>query len=359
MGQEIVYCARCNTRLMSSDLEAGRGRRVGNRYACAECAPAMLKELTPEEREAAAPPPPPSSRRVRARESTRRARAPASRGLPVPAIVGIVVAIVVLIVLAVALSGPGGTKPAVEPKPDSPEPSATAPPADPPPKDAVTEKDAERFRKARETLDRALAERDPERRLEALRKAVFETAMTPHYAEARAAYEKQRKDSGAPAVPPPPEPPPPPPERPWRTLFDGTSIDFLNSTSHRAWKLEEGALVPALEKRDAAQSAEQISDGEVRVRFEHDGGEYFYFAVRQGGGGKWRVTLNRTDLQKLGAGPHVLHFICSGETVTATADGKNVEVVPEGGKSRSGRMQFLGRGGTLRILSVEVRPLSE
>lgn len=46
MGQEIVYCGTCQTRLMGSDFEKGRAFRAGPRVLCASCA---REVLTPEE----------------------------------------------------------------------------------------------------------------------------------------------------------------------------------------------------------------------------------------------------------------------------------------------------------------------
>lgn len=50
MGQEILYCSRCQTRLMGNDLERGTAIRVGNTVACKDCAPEVLLALPPEQR---------------------------------------------------------------------------------------------------------------------------------------------------------------------------------------------------------------------------------------------------------------------------------------------------------------------
>src|SRR5437667_9800710 len=49
MGQEIVYCCRCQIRLTGADLE--RSVRGGNRVACKDCAAEFLASLPPEEQE--------------------------------------------------------------------------------------------------------------------------------------------------------------------------------------------------------------------------------------------------------------------------------------------------------------------
>src|SRR5258706_12017255 len=48
MGQEIVYCCRCQTQLRSRDFEKGTALRLESRACCASCAPEVLKSLPPE-----------------------------------------------------------------------------------------------------------------------------------------------------------------------------------------------------------------------------------------------------------------------------------------------------------------------
>ncbi len=50
MGQEIFYCCKCNSQIRSADFEKGQGLRIGPRACCAQCAPAVLAELSPRER---------------------------------------------------------------------------------------------------------------------------------------------------------------------------------------------------------------------------------------------------------------------------------------------------------------------
>src|SRR5438093_564574 len=56
MGQEIVYCFKCATRLLGSDFEHGRAIRAGNRAACKDCATDLLNSLPKEERPDPTPP---------------------------------------------------------------------------------------------------------------------------------------------------------------------------------------------------------------------------------------------------------------------------------------------------------------
>src|ERR1041384_3856828 len=56
MGQEIVYCFKCATRLLGADFEHGRAIRAGNRAACKACAAELLASLPPEDRPDPTPP---------------------------------------------------------------------------------------------------------------------------------------------------------------------------------------------------------------------------------------------------------------------------------------------------------------
>lgn len=52
MGNEVVYCVGCGTRLTAKDFEKGSAVRVGGRIACAQCASGVLASLSPDERAA-------------------------------------------------------------------------------------------------------------------------------------------------------------------------------------------------------------------------------------------------------------------------------------------------------------------
>lgn len=52
MGQEILYCSKCQTRLLGSEFEKGKAFRIGDKAACAPCAKEILAALPPQEREA-------------------------------------------------------------------------------------------------------------------------------------------------------------------------------------------------------------------------------------------------------------------------------------------------------------------
>lgn len=51
MGKEVVYCARCGTRLREEDFTEDRAFEILNRYACADCREEVIAGLSPEEKQ--------------------------------------------------------------------------------------------------------------------------------------------------------------------------------------------------------------------------------------------------------------------------------------------------------------------
>ncbi|HEV3028048.1 MAG TPA: hypothetical protein VG457_10780, partial [Planctomycetota bacterium] len=47
MGQEIVYCYRCQNRLLGSDFEKGQAFRVGAQVSCPDCVRGLFSSLPP------------------------------------------------------------------------------------------------------------------------------------------------------------------------------------------------------------------------------------------------------------------------------------------------------------------------
>ena len=45
MGQEILYCYKCQTRLLGSDFDKGHAFRVNSQAACAQCVRELLAHL--------------------------------------------------------------------------------------------------------------------------------------------------------------------------------------------------------------------------------------------------------------------------------------------------------------------------
>ena len=50
MGQEILYCFKCQVRITSADLDSSNALRFGTRTACRKCVPDLLAGLTDQER---------------------------------------------------------------------------------------------------------------------------------------------------------------------------------------------------------------------------------------------------------------------------------------------------------------------
>ena len=147
MGQEIVYCYKCQRRIVGTEFAKGQAFQVGNRISCASCAVDLLQTLPPREREqllakmfkstqerqsaSSASIDAPAPARDPHKSSVRiLARPPARSGPPLLAVAG-GVAVVVLVLLALLLSGGGKprSEPADEdaPAPTKPAPQATAP----------------------------------------------------------------------------------------------------------------------------------------------------------------------------------------------------------------------------------------
>jgi hypothetical protein len=154
MGQEIVYCNSCQTRLLGSDFEKGRAFRVEHQYLCLACAQKLLESLPPAERDAfashlkAAEPKKVSTVRIPAVRSTgdsgshSKLRAPSDPTVPrvsspprssAPLVAGLAGAAVLLVGVIVALSSSSNR--AAPPPPAGAAPAPTAP-SIPDPKDA-------------------------------------------------------------------------------------------------------------------------------------------------------------------------------------------------------------------------------
>ncbi len=138
MGQEIVYCFKCSSRIVGPDSAKG-ALTIGGRVACAACAPALLQALPPREREellarAAHEPrgnPRPASKRTPSRGTEIVPPGPAPNRAPM--VLAIAGALIVLALLLAFLSGGSPTRPPEAPPLPPPERGAgkpTPPPAD-------------------------------------------------------------------------------------------------------------------------------------------------------------------------------------------------------------------------------------
>jgi len=143
MGQEIVYCSRCQSRLNGADFDRGDAVRISNYIYCAGCLTPEEKKLLDNLRKPSEPQSPvrrtntlkaltassgaiPTVPRAHA-ESKRAGRKPV---LLIAAASGAVL-ILILLVVVVAKSG-GDRKPTVETAPEPPPTAATAAPTPPP-----------------------------------------------------------------------------------------------------------------------------------------------------------------------------------------------------------------------------------
>src|SRR6185436_20856567 len=82
MGQEIVYCFKCHTRLVGSEFEKGSAFRIVGRPACKPCTKAMAESNIPEERFAAEAAMRPSAPPAEISTASTSSRIPAPRSFP-------------------------------------------------------------------------------------------------------------------------------------------------------------------------------------------------------------------------------------------------------------------------------------
>jgi len=138
----------------------------------------------------------------------------------------------------------------------------------------------------------------------------------------------------------------------WVALFDGRTTDCLRP--NRGWKVERGAMINDPEEISAAQTLQEIENGEVRIRFEGKDLVSLYFAVRQSDRGGYSILFDRSQFKPMEGRTHELVFVCQGDKVSAFVDGKPTtfnKVEP----TKRGCLQFNATGGSLRVLSIEYR----
>ena len=143
MGQEILYCFKCQTRLLGSDFDKGHAFRVNAQAACPKCVRELLAHLPDPDAElerlkrSQVPKPSgvsTSSTRIPTVSSPRLQPAPPRPATPEPpntksrgplAVAGLVGAVALVLVLAVAFSGSKAPRPTPEPIPPQPTPLPT------------------------------------------------------------------------------------------------------------------------------------------------------------------------------------------------------------------------------------------
>lgn len=414
MGQEVVYCFKCQNRITSTDFAKGQAYQVENNFCCSACAVTVLETLPPKAKEqllakmfratherqsTSSPTLPSASSTGRIPHATPRPMKVAESASPAPLILGIVGAIVAVILAVIFLSS--GSTPAPAPPPVTPKATPPVARTDPGPEEKRRDDGAkDAMKKAREF---AVANpKDLDGQLRVWRTAQGEAERTGYEAEARRETEKaesrvkeavaqeltdlerhtrdlaSKKDfkaalelvdrarpkrsaadwtSRIDALHRELE------ERalagpPWRPIFDGRTIDFLVHAVAGHWLVDNGALTRDTSKPDtAAQSREDYGDGEIRFRFTLEGSSGAFFSVRQASGASGRVSFSKTMLKAMPSVPHELIFVCRGTDVSATIDGSAIPILLDGKLQPRGRLQFNHSEGVMRILAVEIRDL--
>jgi tRNA A-37 threonylcarbamoyl transferase component Bud32 len=144
---------------------------------------------------------------------------------------------------------------------------------------------------------------------------------------------------------------------PWRSIFDGKTMDTFVREGPATWHLENGLLVhdTTVPGNNAMQTRTSFRDADVRVRFDVvQDMDNFWFAIRQGADGSYSAGWWREEVRALRGRPHDLIFVCRGETVSATLDGQTVPVEARG-RPREGPLQFDASAPGLRIFSIDYR----
>ncbi len=206
MGQEILYCYKCQRRIVGAEFSKGQAFQVGDQVSCSSCAADLLQSLDAKQREQllakmfqatqerqkhssgalpaldTTPAPPKGLKKSTVRLPAVETPAPPRAGRPAPALaIGAGVVVVAVVVLAVALGG--SSKPAAVPqRPTEPAPVQRA--AAPPP----AETEAHAAARLAVTKARDFATRNPkdlEGQINFWRESHDAAAGTPYVAEAR------------------------------------------------------------------------------------------------------------------------------------------------------------------------------
>jgi serine/threonine-protein kinase len=143
--------------------------------------------------------------------------------------------------------------------------------------------------------------------------------------------------------------------RPWQPIFDGRSLDCFMSPDPVSWSIEGGVLENRTPSPSTLQTKRSFRDAELRVRFEPRGVVFLGLSVRMGVRNFHTVNLDRGELDALAGARHEVVFVCRGESVTATLDGRPVPVETPKGASPEGTFHLGLSGGRVRIHSIEIR----
>lgn len=180
-----------------------------------------------------------------------------------------------------------------------------------------------------------------------------------------------RPVTGQPDQPPPETPPiapvpvsaptpattvPPSAETGWQPIFDGRTLSCLSEAGAGGWKVENGALTNVPEEKEAAKVRDYFRQGEIRVSFEVSAASLLFFRLLRRGG-LCGVTFGRPEIDRLTGQRHTLVFDCNGPAAVVRLDGKPLDVYREGPPASEGQLHFKANDGTLRVFSIDFRPL--
>lgn len=198
MGQEILYCSKCQTRLLGADFEKGLAFRIANQTVCRTCAQTLVDTLPPVR---ATPHPQTASIPVRPRTTVRHAAAEkgaAKSRLPLLFAGAGTLAILSLLVWALKGSNPREEVDVPPPRPPSPPPKPAVPTPPPAPPDREESARAA-LRKARDYAAANPADFAGQTNL--FRKALWEADKTPLQEEVRKELEAvQAREKAAAAL---------------------------------------------------------------------------------------------------------------------------------------------------------------
>lgn len=385
----IVYCEMCGQRVPEEQLQARTAVCYADkRYYCKRCAAKLLPSARESQQNLPATTKTPKPGALRAARST--GTVP-KRFDPTWIYVGCSVA---LLAVALILFGRGGsrrteTASVAEPResfspgnvlaasvsmPSAPaaiQPVAAPAPQAPPPdpvKERLKESEREfeqlRLQRAAKLLDeirewRTSNPNDPWGYKDRLEQMVGSYRATPAAVEAVKILLTLKTPDGPRPAPIPPAAILPiawmdEPGDGWQPVLDGKSPPFLSGTWGN-WRYDEGTLVSS--GGVSNQTDFSFADGDVRIRFQLDQSPWVEFSIRQSDVRGYNVSLDRRALEPAWGRPIELLVICRGEDVKASINGQPIPLEP-GGKPRVGRIHISNAAGSMRIFSIDYRPVA-
>ncbi|HVE43278.1 MAG TPA: PA14 domain-containing protein [Planctomycetota bacterium] len=341
MGQEILYCYKCQTRLLGSEFEKGKAFKVGGQASCATCVKDLLASMPEAQAEVDRKLSSSSRMRVPAGDASPKVKPPTVRSAPGPApveekskaplIIAVVGGSILLLALAAAMSGgrqrinpspsesTGPIHPPAPPPPTPPRPEEPKPPTPGSPFAAelreIDEKmrvglGNEEFRQVAELLDGARKRRaTPEwlseidlrlpqvearvrRAAQPLRDGAVEAQKAKKAADVKRLrdkvvawgfpsvveeFDRALSDAAADVKPPPP-PPLPAAAGPPKVIYDDAMAPNVLNWSWNC-DIDLGATAQAFEGTKSIAVTPKIKDGALYLQINDgvDSSQYKYF----------------------------------------------------------------------------------